>query len=116
MYTSHGFKLRDFDTMVKKSRMALRHGILDVFAKANEHDFPLVVISGGVKTVIEAAFNIVLMHIENWKVLHHGESPSLTKQNSITRASIFQQLLDKYNTVVVSNELNFEADGPSPMD
>lgn len=46
----------DFRSMVSKSKMACRHGIVELLEQVRVNDMPFVVVSGGVKEVIDVIF------------------------------------------------------------
>lgn len=46
----------DFRKIVQKSKMACRHGVVELLEQARVNDLPFVVVSGGVKEVIDVIF------------------------------------------------------------
>jgi 2-hydroxy-3-keto-5-methylthiopentenyl-1-phosphate phosphatase len=43
----------DFRSIAAKSKMACRHGMMELFNQTKTHNMPFVVVSGGVKEVID---------------------------------------------------------------
>jgi 2-hydroxy-3-keto-5-methylthiopentenyl-1-phosphate phosphatase len=50
----------DFYEMVNKAHLCLRFGVLDMLKQAEINDVPLIVVSGGIKEVIDTTFDQVL--------------------------------------------------------
>ena len=80
---------RDFFQMVSSSRLALRYGSMHLFNQLRENEIPMVIVSGGVKSIIDTVLEQTLSR----------ESPGLS----------YQELLEAYNLHVLSNTFVFES-------
>lgn len=81
--------------MVSTSKMACRHGIIDLLEQVKVNDIPFVVVSGGVKEVIEVIFYELMRE-------------KLNKGDTSYNFSEFESLRELYNLVVISNTFEFQ--------
>jgi 2-hydroxy-3-keto-5-methylthiopentenyl-1-phosphate phosphatase len=54
-FSSLAFSKTDFRQLVSDSRLSLRYGIIDTLNFIRRHDIPMVVVSGGLKPIIDEA-------------------------------------------------------------
>lgn len=50
----------DFRSIAAKSKMTCRHGMIELFNQTKMHNIPFVVVSGGVKEVIDVVLYEIL--------------------------------------------------------
>lgn len=62
----------DFRSIATKSKMACRHGMFELFNQTKEYNIPFVVVSGGVKEVID----VILYEILRESNVKNGEDAS----------------------------------------
>ena len=50
IFTDHSLNLteRDFQAMVNSSRLAMRHGVMELMNSLRENEIPMVIVSGGI--------------------------------------------------------------------
>tara|TARA_B110000285_G_C14989635_1_gene545623 strand:+ start:267 stop:1034 length:768 start_codon:yes stop_codon:yes gene_type:complete len=97
LFSSTDFNLThaDFQKMVFSSKLVLRHGFIQMVQKLQEGKIPLVVVSGGVKAIIDVALN-------------HTLNEARRIGNGVNDEIGYKELLDYYNVTVLSNEFIFE--------
>ena len=98
LFSSLGLTDSDFRSIAAKSKMACRHGMAELFEQIKSNNIPFVVVSGGVKEVID----VILYEMIR-------EQTSKKDQNvSSYDLQEYQQFQELYNFTVLSNTFHFK--------
>ena len=93
MYSSLMLSKRDFSSMVYQSKLAMRYGITDLLGQVRQNHVPFVVVSGGIKEVIDCSFYELIRGLEENPRPYNFED--------------YHDLRHSYNLDVVSNTFNY---------
>ena len=98
LFSSLSLTDSDFRSIAAKSKMACRHGMAELFEQTKSNNIPFVVVSGGVKEVID----VILYEMIR-------EQTSKKDQNvSSYDLQEYQQFQELYNFTVLSNTFHFK--------
>lgn len=70
MFQSLRLSPNDFLSMVSQAQLSLRYGILQMLERVATNQIPLVVVSGGIKEIIDTTFHQILPLIDSEVNLH----------------------------------------------
>jgi len=94
MYSSFGLTEKDFRQMLYSSKMAVRHGIFDLLSQVKDSQIPFIVVSGGVKDVIDVVFYDLMKEFE--------------RDSQPFNLGDYEYLKHQYTLEVLSNTFVFE--------
>jgi len=98
LFSSLGLNDSDFRSIAAKSKMACRYGMAELFEQTKSNNIPFVVVSGGVKEVIDVILYEMIRELSAKK----GEGTSSYDLQE------YDRLQESYNFTVLANTFHFK--------